>query len=130
MTDDEKDDLPLVEEAKLECSSGPVRRGMASLRGVKRTTYLRRSVLRVLVMAPEERAAFNPRNGFEEIAKALVDAPKRGGKEGAVVISAFREIRDILGERIGSNWKETMEHAKGQPDIINDLPKPEPKDLN
>ena len=47
-------------------------------------------------MAPEERAAFEPRNGFEELAKALVEAR---GKDGATVIALWREIRISLGER-------------------------------
>jgi hypothetical protein len=122
MADDELDDLPLADEAKLESSNKPaLRRGAASLRGTKRSTYLRRSIVRVLALAPEERAALDPRNGFEEIAKALVDAPKRG-KDGAVVVAVFREIKDTLGERIGSRWKDTLEHNQDKPDIINDLP--------
>jgi hypothetical protein len=75
--------------------------------------------------APE----YAPRNGFEEIAKSLVDAPKRG-KDGAVVVAVFREIKDTLGERIGSRWKDTQEHARGIPDIINDLPSSDSKRTN
>lgn len=75
----------------------------------------------MLALAPEEREALNPRNGFEEIAKALVDAPKRG-KDGAVAIAAFREIKDTLGERIGSRWRDTVEHNQDKPTIINDMP--------
>ena len=127
MADDELDNLPLADEARLESSNKPaLRRGAASLRGTKRSTYLRRSVLRILALAPDERAALDPRNGFEEIAKALVDAPKRG-KEGAVAIAAFREVKDTLGERIGSRWRDTLEHTQDkQVVIINDMPRKMP----
>ena len=57
MADDELDNLPLADEARLESSNKPaLRRGAASLRGTKRSTYLRRSLLRILALAPEERA--------------------------------------------------------------------------
>ena len=125
MADDELDDLPLADEARLESSNKPaLRRGAASLRGTKRSTYLRRSVLRILALTPDGRAALDPRNGFEEIAKALVDAPKRG-REGAVAIAAFREIKDTFGERIGSRWRDTLEQDK-QVVIINDMPRKMP----
>jgi hypothetical protein len=75
-------------------------------------------------MAPEERAKFEPPNGFEELAKAIVDAPKQG-KNGAVTVPVWRAIKETLGERIGSRWKDTQEHTKGQPGIIVDLPSPE-----
>ena len=128
MADDELDNLPLADEARLESSNKPaLRRGAASLRGTKRSTYLRRSVLRILALTPDERAALDPRNGFEEIAKALVDAPKRG-KAGAVAIAAFREVKDTLGERIGSRWRDTLEHNQDkQVVIINDMPRKMPK---
>jgi len=128
MADGEPDELGLTEEARLEISNKPeVKRGLASLRGTKRSTYLRRSVLRILAMAPEEREALSPRNGFEEIAKALIDAPKKG-KEGSIAIAAFREIRDVMGERIGSRWRDTVERNSDKAAIVVDIPhaKPEP----
>ena len=51
MTNEELDDLPLADEAKLEVSNKTVRRGLASLRGTRRSTYLRRAVLKVLAMS-------------------------------------------------------------------------------
>ena len=43
----ELDDLPMADEARLKSATKPeVKRGLASLRGVKRSTYLRRSVLK------------------------------------------------------------------------------------
>lgn len=123
MADDELDDLPLADEAKLECASKTVRRGMAALRGTRRSNYLRRAVLKVLAMSKEERAVFDPPNGFYEMAKLLVEAPSKG-REGAVVVQVWREVKETLGERIGSRWKETQERAQGQPAIINDLPSP------
>jgi len=124
MENEQDDTMPLEVEAQLECDPKPdLKRGIASLRGVKRSTYMRRSILRMLSMAPEERAAYSPRNGFEELSKAMLEAPKRG-KDGAVVVAVFREVKECLGERIGSRWKDTQEHSQNQPTIINDLPSP------
>ena len=121
MTSDELDDLPLADEAKLECASKAVRRGFASLRGTRRSNYLRRAVLKVLAMSKEERAAFDAPNGFFELAKLLIDAPSKG-KEGAVIVQVWREIKETLGERVGSRWKDTLERNQEQPQIIVDLP--------
>jgi len=124
---DELDDLPLADEAKLECASKAVRRGLASLRGTRRSNYLRRAVLKVLAMSREERAAFDAPNGFFELAKLLIDAPSKR-KEGAVIVQVWREVKETLGERVGSRWKDFQEHNQDRPTIINDLPhaKPEP----
>lgn len=123
MTEDELDDLPLADEAKLEASSKAVRRGMASLRGTRRSNYLRRAVLKVLAMSKEERATFDPPNGFYEMAKLLVEAPSKG-RDGVTIVQVWREVKETLGERIGSNWKESQEHAKALPEIVVDLPRP------
>ena len=131
MADDELNDLPLADEAKLECASKQVRRGLASLRGTRRSNYLRRAVLKVLAMSKEERAAFDPPNGFYEMAKLLVDAPSKG-REGAVIVQVWREVKETLGERIGSRWKDTQEHNDDKPTIILDLPlaKRSPEPMN
>jgi len=123
---DELDDLPLADEAKLECASKAVRRGLASLRGTRRSNYLRRAVLKVLAMSKEERAAFDPPHGFFEMAKLLVDAPSKG-REGAVIVQVWREVKETLGERIGSRWKDTQENNDDKPHIIVDLPHPKSK---
>src|ERR1700739_603873 len=114
MTNEELDDLPLADEAKLECASKAVRRGMAALRGTRRSNYIRRAVLKVLAMSKEERAAFDPPNGFYEMAKLLVEAPSKG-RDGVVIVQVWKEVKETLGERIGSNWKETEETLSGQP---------------
>jgi len=101
---DELDDLPLADEAKLECASKAVRRGLASLRGTRRSNYLRRAVLKVLAMSREERAAFDAPNGFFELAKLLIDAPSKG-KEGAVI---FR-----FGARLKRRWEKESVRAVG-----------------
>ena len=82
---------------------------------------MRRSLLKILTLSPEERSALVPANGFIEIARNLVNAK---GKDGAVAVAVWRECKETLGERIGSNWKESQEHAKGQPEIIVDIPRP------
>jgi len=129
MTDEELDDLPLADEAKLEASSKAVRRGIAALRGTRRSNYLRRAVLKVLAMSKEERDAFDPPNGFYEMAKLLVEAPSKG-RDGAVIVQVWREIKETLGERVGSRWKDTMERNQDQPTIVNDLPSPTDKLFN
>jgi hypothetical protein len=123
--DGNEDAIPIEVSAALELSEPAVdptpepKRGLASLRGVRRAVYMRRSLLRVLAMAPEERAAFEPRNGFEELAKALVDSR---GKDGATVIALWREIRSSLGERTeGPNGRT---RAENHYNIIADLPSP------
>jgi hypothetical protein len=124
---DETNELPLDVEATLEASQPGVkgeatlRRGLASLRGVRRSVYMRRSILRVLAMSPEERLTYNPRNGFEEIALNLVNAK---GRDGTVAVQVWKEIKETLGERIGSNWKDTVEERerKNAPMIVNNLP--------
>src|SRR5215471_18068047 len=117
MNNDELDDLPLADEAKLECANKAVRRGLASLRGTRRSNYLRRAVLKVLAMSKEERAAFDPPNGFYEMAKLLVEAPSKG-RDGAVIVQVWREVKETLGERIGSRWKDTQEHAQDQTTVV------------
>jgi hypothetical protein len=124
---DETNELPLDVEATLEASQphskpeGTLRRGLASLRGVRRSVYMRRSILRVLAMSPEERLTYNPRNGFEEIALNLVNAK---GRDGTVAVQVWKEIKETLGERIGSNWKDTVEERekKNGWQILNNLP--------
>lgn len=123
---DESNELPLEVEAALETSQKGetvLRRGLASLRGVRRTVYMRRSILRVLGMAPEERLAYSPRNGFEEIALNLVNAR---GRDGTVAVQVWKEIKETLGERVGSNWKDTVEdrEKKNASTIIVDIPMP------
>jgi hypothetical protein len=128
MAEENESQLPVEIEAALELELKPaLKKGFASLRGVKRSTYMRRSLLKILTLSPEERAALVPPNGFVEIARNLVNAK---GKDGAVAVAVWRECKETLGERIGSRWKESQEHAKGVPDIINDLPQPESKDFN
>jgi hypothetical protein len=124
---DETNELPLEVEATLETSQpepkreATLRRGLASSRGHRRSTYMRRAVLRILAMSPEERLAFDPPNGFAEIALNLVNAK---GKDGTVAVQVWKEVKETLGERIGSNWKDTVEERekKNTPTIINDLP--------
>ena len=119
---DENENLPVEVEAALELDPKPeVKRGFASLRGVKRSTYMRRSLLKILTLSPEERAELKPANGFVEIARNLVDAK---GKDGAIAVQVWRECKETLGERIGSRWKDTQEHNQDKPAIICDLPRP------
>ena len=110
MTEGELDDLPLADEAKLEASSKAVRRGLASLRGTRRSNYLRRAVLKVLAMSKEERAAFDPPNGFYEMAKLLVDAPSKG-RDGVTIVQVWREVKETLIKNVGMG--SALKFARG-----------------
>jgi hypothetical protein len=120
---DDNNELPLDVEAQMEATEpeSTPRRGFASLRGTKRSNYMRRSVLRMLSKAPEELEAYSPANGFEMIAKNLVTAK---GKDGVIAVQVWREVKETLGERIGSRWKDTVEERerKNAPTIINTIP--------
>lgn len=122
-----------IENAKLRLEEArAVRKGMTleewrehRERSPKRAKYMRHAVLKLLNMTPEARAAFQPRNGFDEMAKHLVDAPNKPKGEGDTAIKAWKEVKETLGERIGSNWKDTVEHKKGYGNIIVDIPQPD-----
>ena len=64
-------DLPLEVEGQLEEAEAETKqkalwkRGLASLRGTRRSVYMRRSILRMLNKSPEEIAAYSPANDFE-----------------------------------------------------------------
>jgi hypothetical protein len=124
--ENENDGIPIEVEAQLEPSQpeiGPERRGFASLRGVRRSTYLRRSLRRMLTKSPEELAAYKPANGYEEMAKHLVSAPSnKSSTKAQIAIQAWKEVKETLGERIGSRWKDSVEEKRGAVTIINDLP--------
>src|SRR5215472_4850245 len=123
----ETPDLPLeveaaIEEAQAEAKQKAVlKRGLASLRGTRRSVYMRRSILRMLSKSPEEVAAYSPANGFEQLAKNLCVGTE---KERDVAVRVWREVKETLGERIGSRWKDTVEERerKNAPNIIVDLP--------
>jgi hypothetical protein len=129
MSDEMNDSLPVDVEAQLEEAEAEARqkavlkRGLASLRGTRRSVYMRRSILRMLSKSPEEIAAYSPANGFEQLAKNLCVGTE---KERDVAVRVWREVKETLGERIGSRWKDTVEERerKNRPTIINDLPRP------
>jgi hypothetical protein len=123
--EENEDSLPIEVSAALELSEPAAdptpepKRGFASLRGVKRSVYMRRSLLKVLTMSPEELAAFEPQNMFQALAKGLVEAK---GKDGATAIAVWREVRSSLGERTdGPNGRTREQHNYN---IIADLPSP------
>jgi hypothetical protein len=100
------------------------RRGYESLRGCKRSTYIKRSLLRLLSKAPEELEAYSAKNGFEMIARNLILASKAKDRNAAVAVAVFKEVKEALGEKIGTNWRQTADERQRQqmPTIINDLP--------
>ena len=130
MTDEMNESLPLEVEAQLEEAEAEakqkavLKRGLASLRGTRRSVYMKRSILRMLSKSPEEIAAYSPANGFEQLAKNLCVGSE---KERDVAVRVWREVKETLGERIGSRWKDTVEERerKNRPTIISDLPRPD-----
>jgi hypothetical protein len=87
-----------------------------------RSSYMRRSLIRFLGMSPAELEALTAETNLQDITKSLVGAHKKTPREAAHIVSVWKEIKETLGERIGSNWKDTMESKEDRPDIINDLP--------
>jgi hypothetical protein len=120
-------ELPLEVEVALEEAEAAdkqketLKRGLASLRGTRRSVYMRRSILRMLSKSPEELAAYEPANGFEMLAKNMVVGTE---KQRDVAVKVWREVKETLGERIGSRWKDTVEEKKEAPIIINSIPYP------
>ena len=102
----------------------PEKRGYESLRGVRRSTYIKRSLLRMLSKAPEELEAYSVKNGFEMIARNLILASKAKDRNAAVAVAVFKEVKEALGEKVGTNWRQTADERQRQqmPVIINDLP--------
>jgi hypothetical protein len=125
MAKEKESSIPMELEAELEATQLDVKRekrGYESLRGVRRSSYMRRSLLRMLSKSPEELEAYSPRNGFEMVCRNMILASNSKDRYSAVAVSVFKEVKEALGERIGSNWKETQEHAKPTFTIHNDLP--------
>src|SRR5215472_9566111 len=124
----ETPDLPLEVEAQLEEAEAEakqkavLKRRLTSLRGTRRSVYMRRSILRMLSKSPEEIAAYSPANGFEQLAKNMCVGSE---KERDVAVRVWREVKETLGERIGSRWKDTVEERerKNRPIIINTIPR-------
>ena len=96
----------------------PIPRGPRGRYGKRK--YLRPAVVRVFCMSKEERALFVPRNGFEEWALALLNAALLPSGQYTCVVS--KELRETLGEKIGANWKRSMDETEDAPAIINDIP--------
>jgi hypothetical protein len=116
-------------EAQIEATEldppKPERRGYESLRGVRRSTYFRRSLLRMLSKAPDELAAYSPRNCFELVSKNMILASAAKDRNAAVSVAVFKQCQESLGEKIGTNSRPTTEERQAaMPVIINDLPYP------
>lgn len=85
--------------------------------------YLRGALIRIFSMNQEEIAGYIPKNGFEAAAKAMfVAATSKFG-----TIGAWKEMRETLGEKVGTNWKATMDEQEDKPQIIMDIPTAERK---
>ena len=95
-----------------------------------KSSHMRKVVLKILNMSPEERAAYVPKNGFEEMGKNLVGASAKG-KDGQIAIQAWKEVTETLGERIGPSKAKADDERerKNSNSIIVDMPQPEPRSV-
>jgi hypothetical protein len=129
------DENEMSVEAQIEATeldpAKPEKRGYESLRGVRRSTYIKRSLLRLLSKAPEELEAYSPKNGFEMISKNMIQASNAKDRNAAVAVAVFKEVKEALGEKIGTNWRQTLEERRSQnvPTIVVDMPMPK-EDVN
>ena len=124
------DENEMSVEAQIEATEldplKPEKRGYESLRGVRRSTYVKRSLLRLLSKAPEELEAYSPKNGFEMISKNMIQASNAKDRNAAVAVAVFKEVKEALGEKIGTNWRQTVDERQRQnaPTIVVDMPMP------
>jgi hypothetical protein len=112
------------EALELDPSPKPAeRRGYESLRGVRRSSYVRRSLLRMLSKAPEELEAYSPKNGFELVSRNMILASNSRDRSAAVAVAVFKEVKEALGEKVGTNSRQTVEERQRQmPTVVADLP--------
>lgn len=90
-----------------------------------KSRYMRKALVRIFSLSKKEREAYTPRNGFEEAAVALFKAAN--GESASATVQAWKEIKDTLGERVGTNWKETVDSRSGSTVVVNDIPVAERK---
>lgn len=125
-----RDENEMSIEAEIEATAldppKPEKRGYESLRGVRRSTYIKRSLLRMLSKAPEELESYSPRNGFEMIARNMILASNAKDRNAAVAVAVFKECKESLGEKIGVAGRLSQEEKRqSAPVIINDMPMPD-----
>jgi hypothetical protein len=124
------DESEMSVEAQIEATEldppKPEKRGYESLRGVRRSTYIKRSLLRMLSKAPEELESYSPRSGFEMIARNMILASNAKDRNAAVAVAVFKEVKEALGEKVGTNWRQTAEDRQRQnaTTIVVDMPMP------
>ena len=119
--------MPLQPERARKIREGQLRaqaegRGWGRPHGSKNNlygskTHMRRALLVIMKMNRMARDAYEPRNGFEEAAIALVGAARSGG---SVAVQAWREIKETLGEKVAP--RQSTVETKRDTAIINDLP--------
>lgn len=87
----------------------------------KKARLNEKAIRKLLAMSPKERDAYVPENGYEELVKLAMANAQANPR---MAITVHKEFRDTMGERIGSNWKDTQRKSEDKPDIIVDLPRP------
>jgi hypothetical protein len=80
----------------------------------------------MLSKAPEELESYSPRSGFEMIARNMILASNAKDRNAAVAVAVFKEVKEALGEKVGTNWRQTVEDRQRQnaPTIVVDMPMP------
>lgn len=84
-----------------------------------KTMYIRKALVKIFRMSPEERANYKPKSGFEEAALKHLERCLSGKGYGTL---ALNSVRDTLGEQV-SKQKEAPEKGSGLVDIVDDLPR-------
>jgi|SRR5581483_3258612 len=84
-----------------------------------KTSYMRRALIRIFAMKTDERLTYTPRNGFEESALAMFNVVTA---EKSHSVAAWKEIRETIGEKIGTNWKATMDELEPKSRLSIDIP--------
>ena len=61
------------------------------------------------------------------ISKNMIQASSAKDRNAAVAVAVFKECKEALGEKVGTNWRQTVEERERQnmPTIIFDLPQPD-----
>lgn len=111
-----------IEAIELDPPKPAEKRGYESLRGVKRSSYIRRSLLRMLSKAPEELEAYSPKNGFESVSRNMILASNSRDRSAAVAVAVFKEVKEALGEKIGTNWRQSADERNRQAMPVIGLP--------
>lgn len=112
MSDEELDPVELPEEG-----ASPDTPFRDRTRG--RSRYLRKALVRIFQMSPEDRKTYEPKNGWEEAAKAHLD--RCLALKGGTAAMAFMLI--ALGEKLSVNPRDEKADGSAFDGLVDDLPR-------